>query len=138
MEAFFYMGPDFDEEYEPFRISDRRPQFQKESIVHRPDQITDPGQLTAGGVYLFIHNRAGAEIHQYDFEFISFEGEGKIRIRVLPGGREESVSLADRGVIPYENGVWNPVNYIVPADEYYSEIKNLIEDINEIGRNWEL
>ena len=93
----------------------------REQVIHDERQVRNPEDLEVGRVYDFKNTIKGA-------------GNGLARIVANPSpedvkrfvieltkeprkGMRESVYFTDMGLLPYEGGTWNPVNYILPVEE---------------------
>ncbi len=49
------------------------------------------------------------------FTFLMLQEDQKhAKVKYSDNGEGETISLADRGVVPYDNGLWNKYNYVVP------------------------
>lgn len=95
-----------------------------EQVIHDTNQVTSPDQLRVGQVHEFrtsdlafpngqLDSPGGVlEIDSPEKGWIKakhFDPDGETRIR--------DHLMADRGIIPYGSGSWNPFNYMVLASE---------------------
>lgn len=71
-----------------------------------PRQVRDVVQLTPG---LSVADNRGN-----NYTVVEVKG---VWITVLNvHGRQENISLADKSIVPYDNGHWNGINYLVFND----------------------
>jgi len=88
--------------------------YPKKRIIHDPRQISDISQLEKGRLYQRMRKVGGEKKEGEKFFFLSKTKNNRwIIIREDFADLEKEVSLADIGVISYDNGVWNPRNYII-------------------------
>ncbi|MGV8152105.1 MAG: hypothetical protein ACP5OG_03415 [Candidatus Nanoarchaeia archaeon] len=83
-------------------------------IIHDPKQIMNPSDLIVGRVYKQINKNFGKIAI---FKYLGQSEElGWIKVKHLKWPKSiarQEISLADSGIIPYANGVWNNVNYLL-------------------------
>ena len=104
--------------------------FADSQVIHDPRQVKSPLQLQVGKKYQIYHKKDKVNVLLSVLEIIlisKFE-EGKwfkVRIQSLSGGLSinYSKSMADYGIIPYDDGKWSATNYLIPVEEKSSEIK---------------
>lgn len=100
---------------------ERRPSTSRERAIHDPRQITSQEQLEVGKKYIMQHvERSERGEEGFLIQILSAPEKGWVRIRTLFKGAkpyESEISLADHGVLTYDSGYWNIVNYLVPATE---------------------
>ena len=90
----------------------------KTQIIHDPKQVKSPEELEVGKVYIAVSRGA---ILRYKCEIIKSVGKDTwIEVNEIePNGSKvkKRISLADRGIMPYENGLWNSANYFIPEEK---------------------
>ena len=91
-----------------------------------PHQITSREQLKVGGLYKEVQS---GKVSTATLELLALDMPKKDWAKVRVTGRssynnppkdysyESERSLADLGVVPYKGGMWNSVNYMIPADK---------------------
>ncbi len=93
--------------------------YPTERPIHEPDQVINISQLIPGKTYL-AKNIGLQSPKKIRFESMSEDGR-RARVKLLNSGLTidpvVEISLADRCVIPYDMGAWNPTNYLVPCIE---------------------
>lgn len=80
-------------------------------VIFSPKQITSPEQIMVGRTYSanYMDNKSTEEI-----TILEKDLEGGQSMKVQYADRTVDVEeYADLGMIPYENGNWNPTNYLV-------------------------
>ncbi len=88
-------------------------------IIHDERQILNPTQLRVGQVYNSMHVDETGEtriLSRYRLVSIDPSWEGAV-VEDIMYNYSKRISLADRGLIPYENGRWNEYNYLLPAED---------------------
>ncbi len=97
--------------------------FDEERVIHDSKQIIDINQLAEGKTYQRMHVKSDGERQEGSkltlIAIGRFFNRGHCRVINHSGEKDfkSSISLADCGVIPYGNGRWNIVNYLMPVEE---------------------
>ena len=86
-------------------------------VIHDPRQVKSVEELVVGRKYIdFYKDKRGMT---FTIVEIDSPKKGWIRVNNEPSRGSlftDNRCLADMGVIPYEDGMWNPSNYLVPAE----------------------
>ncbi len=104
--------------------------YDETRIIHTPTQITSMDQIKVGDKFVEMHLEDDGRATQFKTVFEALElpeqdPDKSWWIKVLQSGilyktpMEGRISLADRGVVSYKNGVWNTINWLerVPEDK---------------------
>ena len=90
----------------------------KYQVIHDEKQLKSPSELKVGKSYDEMNVKFGLigvlEIIDIDeskgqFTIVNHYANNKKSI-------EHCVSMADRGLMPYDSGLWNPENYLLPLN----------------------
>ena len=99
--------------------------FSKIPTIHSPHQITSKEQLKVGELYKEVQS---GKVSTATLELLALDTPKKDWAKVRVTGIEKysrpqkyyaynaNKSLADLGVVPYKDGMWNSDNYMIPAD----------------------
>jgi len=113
-------GFGIDEGEEARKHREATSKYPKGQVIHDPNQVKSPNELREGGFYRDCNVRSQRPGAVLELLAINSPCEIWIKVRRHVKGsksRENSISIRDRGIAPYDDGTWNPDNYLVPVEK---------------------
>ena len=89
----------------------------KEKVIHDERQVRSVDELVVVKYYVRFYKNGG---DRSNFRLLDLDiPKGLASIQILGGSYSYKYQayLNDMGIIPYDNGLWNKFNYVVPADD---------------------
>lgn len=82
-------------------------------VIHEEGQVRSLSDLVTGKFYYSVRAREGSRTR---IQFLRVVNDQWIECKDN-SGQTIKISLRDRGVIPYDSGQWNALNYLVSAEK---------------------
>ena len=89
----------------------------KEKVIHDERQVRSVDELVVGKYYVRFYKNGGDRSNFRLLDLDIPKGLASIQILRDSYSYKYQAYLNDMGIIPYDNGLWNKFNYVVPADD---------------------
>lgn len=98
-----------------------RPIFPLNQFIQHPRQVKSPQELEVGKPYVLFHRGRATKIKYLVRALLPiglFDAD-----EIFENGftHRDLFSMGDNGILPYESGIWNDVNCLVPEEVYLEE-----------------